>query len=69
MLGTVYLPPGQFRTLLRRVTAAWQQNRAELEKAAAKAVEILQSGDPEIREPFFYASHVAVFARFVSDAR
>lgn len=27
LLGTVYLPPGQFQTLLRRVTAAWHQDR------------------------------------------
>jgi uncharacterized protein YyaL (SSP411 family) len=50
LLGTVYLPPVQFQTLLRRVTAAWQQNRSELEKAAAGAAEVLQSGQQQIQE-------------------
>ncbi len=50
LLGTVYLPPGQFQTLLRRVTAAWHQDRSELEKAAVQAADGLQSGEGELVE-------------------
>ncbi len=50
LLGTVYLPPEQFQTLLRRVTAAWQEKRGELEKAAAEVTDELQSSDREIVE-------------------
>ena len=50
LLGAVYLPPEQFRTLLRRLTVAWQQRRGELEKAAADAAGELQSGHQQIQE-------------------
>ena len=50
LLGTVYLPPEQFQTLLRRVTTAWQEKRGELEKAAAEVTDELQSSDREIVE-------------------
>ena len=50
LLGSVYLPPEQFRTLLQRLTVAWQRGRDELEKAAADAAGALQSGEQEGRE-------------------
>lgn len=47
LVGTVYLPPGDFRTFLRRLAARWETERPALERlAAAAAAELAPRAQP-----------------------
>jgi uncharacterized protein YyaL (SSP411 family) len=70
LVGAVYMPPEQFHLLLSRITSAWKDTRAELEKGAAEAAAYLQSADREVVAITLDRPHVErVLAEFVRQAR
>ena len=70
LVGTVYMPPEQFHLLLARITSAWKESRAELEKGAAEAAAYLQSSNREVVAITLDRPHVdRVLAEFVRQAR
>ena len=71
LVGGVYLPPEQFQRLLSRVTEVWQQDRDQLEKAAAESAGALVAADQKIVEltldPAGVARLLATFVRQSND--
>jgi len=69
LVGGVYLPAEQFQGLLMRVTQAWQQDRAPLEKAAAEAAGSLTADNGDITAMTVDRAHVdRILAAFVKQS-